>query len=222
MKSNKGITLIALVVTIIILLILAGVSITTLSGDGLFGRAQSAASKYETASQNENSMISSILDKYDQYERNNTEEGVTVTWTAAVATRGNFLSTTTPPTTETTNYFNKQILIIKPNGDKQVLNPYTSQTIKVPVGSKIRMVTYKDPTADKTTLVIAPDYGGGERSDIETTEADGTLVTVDYTITENTGFRMGVDTTHNVIGKETIWSLLYFDPEEGPGGDEIR
>lgn len=68
MKENKGITLIALVVTIIILLILAGVSITTLSGNGLFGRAQSGAAKYQEASEEENRTISSILDKYDRYE----------------------------------------------------------------------------------------------------------------------------------------------------------
>ena len=68
MKENRGITLIALVVTIIILLILAGVSITTLSGNGLFGRAQSGAAKYQEASRAENSTITSLMDKYDNYE----------------------------------------------------------------------------------------------------------------------------------------------------------
>ena len=43
MKNNKGITLIALVVTIIVLLILAGVSIAMLSGDnGILKNAQLA------------------------------------------------------------------------------------------------------------------------------------------------------------------------------------
>ena len=42
-KGNKGITLIALVITIIVLLILAGVSIATLMGDnGLLTRASGA------------------------------------------------------------------------------------------------------------------------------------------------------------------------------------
>ena len=41
MKGNKGITLIALVITIIVLLILAGVSIAMLTGDNsLLGNAQ--------------------------------------------------------------------------------------------------------------------------------------------------------------------------------------
>ncbi len=44
MKNNKGITLIALVVTIIVLLILAGVSIAMLSGnDGILNRASQAS-----------------------------------------------------------------------------------------------------------------------------------------------------------------------------------
>ena len=43
LKENKGITLIALVITIIVLLILAGITISALAGDnGLFTRAQQA------------------------------------------------------------------------------------------------------------------------------------------------------------------------------------
>ena len=50
-KSTKGITLVALVVTIIILLILAGVSIATLTGDnGLLNRAKDAKIATEIAS----------------------------------------------------------------------------------------------------------------------------------------------------------------------------
>ena len=45
MKNNKGITLIALVVTIIVLLILAGISIAMLTGDnGILGNANNAKS----------------------------------------------------------------------------------------------------------------------------------------------------------------------------------
>ena len=45
-KNVKGITLVALVITIIILLILAGITIMALTGDnGLFTRAQQAKNK---------------------------------------------------------------------------------------------------------------------------------------------------------------------------------
>ena len=45
-QNNKGITLIALVVTIVVLLILAGITITAVIGDnGLINRAKTAAEK---------------------------------------------------------------------------------------------------------------------------------------------------------------------------------
>ncbi len=50
MKENKGITLIALVITIIVLLILAGVSLRLVAGnEGILNRAESAVSKSNTA-----------------------------------------------------------------------------------------------------------------------------------------------------------------------------
>ena len=50
LKQEKGITLIALVITIIILLILAGVSIAMLTGDnGILNQAQTAKEKTERA-----------------------------------------------------------------------------------------------------------------------------------------------------------------------------
>ena len=46
MKNNKGITLIALVITIIVLLILAGISIAMLTGEnGLLNKASGAGGK---------------------------------------------------------------------------------------------------------------------------------------------------------------------------------
>ena len=55
MKKTKGITLIALVITIIILLILAGITIGTLAGDnGLFARAKEAKIKQLKAQAKEN------------------------------------------------------------------------------------------------------------------------------------------------------------------------
>ena len=53
-KFNKGITLIALIVTIIILLILSGITIVTLTGDnGLFARAKQAKEEYSMSSAKE-------------------------------------------------------------------------------------------------------------------------------------------------------------------------
>ena len=59
--QEKGITLIALVVTIIILLILAGVTLNmALSQDGLFSKTQEAADKYKKAQEDEEIEIEKI------------------------------------------------------------------------------------------------------------------------------------------------------------------
>ena len=54
MKNNKGITLVALVVTIVVLLILAGVSINAVLGDnGIIAKAKDAKTKSAEATQND-------------------------------------------------------------------------------------------------------------------------------------------------------------------------
>ena len=58
-KNIKGITLVALVVTIVILLILAGISIAALTQTGLFGKAKQAEQKSKDAQELENSTLGS-------------------------------------------------------------------------------------------------------------------------------------------------------------------
>lgn len=66
MKSQKGITLVALVITIIILLILAGITVATLSGDnGLFNRAKQAKNNTIDAQEAENEAIKSYNNAID-------------------------------------------------------------------------------------------------------------------------------------------------------------
>lgn len=58
LKGQKGITLVALVITIIILLILAGVTISlTLGNNGLFQTAKTAAQNYSEAQQYEKNIL---------------------------------------------------------------------------------------------------------------------------------------------------------------------
>ena len=61
-NKNKGITLVALVITIIILLILAGVVISALTQTGLFDNAKQAKNATENAQNKEEC----ILNKYEQ------------------------------------------------------------------------------------------------------------------------------------------------------------
>ena len=62
MKNNKGITLVALVVTIVVLLILAGVSINLVLGDnGIVKKAQDAKTKMAEASENDLKDMNSLI-----------------------------------------------------------------------------------------------------------------------------------------------------------------
>ena len=68
MKNEKGITLIALVITVIIMLILAGVAISALTGDGgLFNKSRKSAEAYEDASNKEAKQISDLMNALDGY-----------------------------------------------------------------------------------------------------------------------------------------------------------
>ena len=71
-KSQSGITLIALVVTIIVLLILAGVAITLSIGEnGIFKRAGDAADVWENATKNEQKEMSGVADIIDNINAGN-------------------------------------------------------------------------------------------------------------------------------------------------------
>ena len=79
-KQVRGITLIALVVTIIVLLILAGVALSLTIGDnGLFRRAENAANTWQMAEQNEQKEIEQAGDFIDDYANNITRvDGVPI------------------------------------------------------------------------------------------------------------------------------------------------
>ena len=65
-KNNKGITLVALVITIIILLILAGISISVLTNTGIFGKAKEAKEKSEDAQRNEQDILGQYMDELNK------------------------------------------------------------------------------------------------------------------------------------------------------------
>lgn len=74
MKGQKGITLVALVITVVVMLILAGVAIAAVvDGDGLFNRTRNAADIYEYESENENQLLQNLMNYVDKqiYIQNN-------------------------------------------------------------------------------------------------------------------------------------------------------
>ena len=71
LKSNKAITLVALIITIIILLILAGVSLSMVLGEnGLINKAQSSVDKYKESSKNEQELLNKVEDYFNKLEKN--------------------------------------------------------------------------------------------------------------------------------------------------------
>lgn len=61
LKGQKGITLVALVITIIVLLILAGITISlTIGQDGILKRAEEAGTNYTNAARYENQQLNSF------------------------------------------------------------------------------------------------------------------------------------------------------------------
>lgn len=80
MKNKNGITLIALVITIIVLLILAGVSISIVTGDnGIATKAREASSKTQIAKEQEEKDLQKINDFIDGAENGNLPGGDTET-----------------------------------------------------------------------------------------------------------------------------------------------
>ena len=87
-RRNSGITLIALVVTIVVLIILATVSINTVLGDnGIISRAQKARDSYSNSQKSEDEQMAVLANEMAQYDTDNSgsggttkpEEGITAT-----------------------------------------------------------------------------------------------------------------------------------------------
>ena len=74
-SRNKGITLIALVITIIILLILAGISISALTNQGLFKNAKAAQNATEKAEAEQGKTLNEYEDEINKYLSNNDKTG---------------------------------------------------------------------------------------------------------------------------------------------------
>ena len=66
-NKSKGITLVALVITIIILLILAGISISALTNTGIFQKAKDAKQKSANAELDQNTKLDSYENEIDNY-----------------------------------------------------------------------------------------------------------------------------------------------------------
>lgn len=77
-KNSMGITLIALVITIIILLILAGVGIQALTNTGLFEKTQLAKNKVKESEEIQNYTLAEYEQQIDSYTRSESSSSVKI------------------------------------------------------------------------------------------------------------------------------------------------
>ena len=108
-KTQKGITLVALIITIIILLILAVVTIRTVSGDGIIQYAKNAASEYEKQQEREKQLLENYLAEIEGETSDSGSEGLvyvitdtTAKTVAVYGSRGNAEYTDTSAKVTTT------------------------------------------------------------------------------------------------------------------------
>ena len=157
-NKDKGITLIALVITIIILLILAGISISALTNQGLFKNAKTAQNATEKAEKEQGQRLNEYEDEINKYLGNSKEESKVPTVEESIKKNG-ALSTT--DNTELKDAKNNKIVV--PAGFKIVNGATTvdkgiviedvtetatkgSQFVWIPVGTIIK--------SDGTTATI--------------------------------------------------------------------
>ena len=132
-KQIKGITLIALVVTIIVLLILAGVAINlTIGNNGIFTRAQNATQKWEEASKNELSTLQNLENEMDNIMNGNTGSKTLDVLSLYDDTQKMLLTMVTP-----SNEVNTEIQKIKENLLNNV-NSMTEENLEIEIYNNIK------------------------------------------------------------------------------------
>ena len=160
LKNTKGITLVALVSTIVILLILAGISISALTNTGIFQKAKDAKQKSEDAELDQNTKLDEYEKELDQYLPQKLIDKVN----DGTIKVGDYISYT-PDGASTENILQE---LATYSGSK---NEYTTSTLTQEIdketGLKWRVLDVKDgkvrlisdrPTTSKITLSGAKGY----------------------------------------------------------------
>ena len=134
-KRQNGITLVALVITIIILLILATISIQSLTNTGLFAKAQEAKEKTRNAEENQARTLNEYEDELNKYISGNVKTPIK----KVTDNIGSVLSTT--DNTELQDAYGNKIVV--PAGFKIVSDSTTSNAQTVDKG-----IVVEDATVD--------------------------------------------------------------------------
>ena len=168
-KQVKGITLIALVVTIIVLLILAGIALNlTIGENGLFTRAQNAANTWQMAEQNEQNAMNDLSSWMDQYLNGNGGSGEDNQGTIKVSFKIEGEKVTTEPPLPSDDFSHIEgtvdtgYVVQDGDGNQFVWVPVDkNQKIKINVTSEanIDSISLTDPYGDDVPLADTDNLG---------------------------------------------------------------
>ena len=165
-KRQNGITLVALVITIIILLILATISIQSLTNTGLFAKAQEAREKTRNAEENQARTLNEYEDELNKYISGN----VKIPIKKVTDNIGSVLSTT--DNTELEDAYGNKIVV--PAGFKIVSNSDTNNATTVDKGIVIEDVTTGATAGSQFVWVPV----GKIFTDVAKTEANAKTITL--------------------------------------------
>ena len=183
LKREKGITLVALVVTIIILLILAGITISSLTKTGIFQKANEAKQKSEEAEENQTKILSEYENELDKYISGNKTE------VKKVADNIGIVLSTTENTTLEDAYGNK---IVVPAGFK-----ITNDATTVNEGIVIEDTTLESTAGSQFVWVPV----GTIYTDKERTDANKKIIT------------LGRYDFNEITGVESVYSGSYIEED---------
>ena len=184
-NNNKGITLVALVITIIILLILAGITIASLTQTGLFAAAQDAKTKTEEKTEEENTRLEEYEDAItEQVTGKKPEKPFKGTTVAQAIEHGKVLNSSNK--TELTDANGNKIVV--PAGFKIVSDDTTNNATTVDQGIVIEDATGTDTNGSQFVWIPVGDI---KKADGTTTaialnryDFDSNGVATEYTSTD--------------------------------------
>ena len=177
-KQDKGITLVALVITIIILLILATISIQSLTNTGLLQKAQEAKEKTQNAEENQAKTLNEYEDELNKYISSTVKETFKGTSVTNAIQYGAVLNK--DDNTELQDAYGNKIVV--PAGFKIVSDSTTSNATTVDKGIVIEDAT-SGATAGSQFVWIPV---GKIYTDVAKTDANAKTIELNrYTFDEN-------------------------------------
>ena len=213
-KTQKGITLIALIITIVVLLILAAVAISSITNEGILQYAQNAAKDYNQAMANEQQMLQQYVNFLNNGSTGSGSTGGEGSGSGTGDESGTGGTTQTVATVKNT--------VLSTTANTEVYDEYGNKIV-VPAGFKIRVDSTTNNADTVTEGIVIEDGTNGNQfvwipvgkiyTDTAKTEANAKTITLGrYVFATGTTDYDG-DGTNETAG-EIVTSLSKTNPSD--------